>query len=52
MQPYKEKKPISPIQGLVSPKEKKIELWLRTTGVHVKVITKGLQTSEDFVTQK
>lgn len=51
MQPYKEKN-LFPVQGLVSPEEKKIELRLRGTGVQVKVITKGLQTSEDLVTQK
>ena len=56
MRPYKEKNLFS-IQGLVSPEEKKIKLWLRGTGVHVRVIIKGLQTSdnvvfEDLVTQK
>lgn len=56
MRPYKEKNLFS-IQGLVSPEEKKIKLWLRRTGVHVRVIIKGLQTSdnvvfEDLVTQK
>lgn len=57
MQPYKEKKNRFPIQGLVSPEEKKIKLWLRGTGVHIRVITKGLQTHDnvvfqDFITRK
>lgn len=57
MQPYREKK-LFPIQGLVSLKEKKIQLWLRGTWVHEKKIYQKMvdlgynKVFEDLVTQK
>lgn len=51
MQSYKEKKNRFPIQGLVSTEEKKIKLWFRGPGVHVIVITKGLQASDNVMFQ-